>query len=142
MLIPLLVSEISPARKARLLFGSSQDPTPGTICAYSSCTYAMASRLGFCAMAMVLLSFSTALPPKVQSTQCVQLLPSPTAWPRANPTGCPFAFSARASLSKSAGDLGNSSKPASFVQLVRYVRHSTVPPTGTAIQCLIRLLYP
>ena len=79
MLIPLLVSEISPARKARLLFGSSQDATPGAICAYSSFAYSMASRLGFCAMAMVFVSFSTALPPNVQSSQCVQLLPSPTA---------------------------------------------------------------
>src|SRR3954451_7894146 len=122
MLIPLLVSEISPAKKARLLFGSSQEATPDTICANSSWAYASASRLGFCAMAMVLLSFSTALPPKVHRHQCVQLLASPTAWPRGNPIGWPFAFSALASASRPAGSLGTPSNPASFTQLLRYVR--------------------
>src|SRR5258708_12559139 len=119
MLVRLLVGEPRPARKARLLLGSSHEPTPGAICAYSSCAYSTASSAGFCPMAMVLLSFSTALPPKVQSSQWVQLLPSPTACPRANPTGCPFALSAFASLSRSAGVLGTSSKPPSFFHLVR-----------------------
>jgi hypothetical protein len=79
----------------------------------------MASHVGGLLMAMVLLSASTALPPKAHKHQWVQVLPSPTAWPSANPHGCPLALSALASSSIFSGVLGNSSKPASFTQLVR-----------------------
>src|SRR5438445_13895649 len=106
MLIPLLVREISPARKARLLFGSSQDPTPGTICAYSSCAYTMASRLGFCAMAMVLLSFSMAVPPIVQMTQSDQLFLMLSASPISNTIGFLFVLITLSCLNKSAVESG------------------------------------
>src|SRR5258708_15893485 len=119
MLIPLLVSDTSPARKARLLLGSSHEPTPGTITAYSSLAYSSEVQVSCRLTAMVLVSASTSLPPKAHRHQCVQLLPSPTAWPSAKPDGWPFALSALASWSRPSAVSGNLSKPASFIQLMR-----------------------
>src|SRR5438067_10681207 len=119
MLMPLLVTETSPARKARLLFGSSQEPVPGTITEYSSLAYSSAFQDSCLLMAMVLSSASTVLPPWAHRHQCNQLFASPTAWPWAKPTGWFFSLSALASLRDPSVFSGNLSNPASFIQLIR-----------------------
>src|SRR5437763_8229987 len=119
MLMPLLVTETSPARKARLLFGSSQEPVPGTITEYSSFAYSSALQVPCLLTATVLSSASTVLPPWAHRHQCVQSFASPTAWPRAKPIGWFFSLSALASFRDPSVLSGNFSNPASFTQLIR-----------------------
>src|SRR3954454_282744 len=135
MLMPLLVTEISPARKARLLFGSSQEAAPGAITEYSSLAYSSASQVPCLLMARVLSSDSTVLPPWLQRSQWHQQFASPTAWPSANPTGWPFSLSALASFMNPSVLPGNLSNPLSFTQPDRQLSPWQVPPMGTPIQC-------
>src|SRR3954466_6588041 len=119
MLMPLLVTEISPARKARLLFGSSQEAGPRAINEDRSLADSSASQAPCLLMGRGLCSGSTVLPPWLQRSQWHQQFASPTAWPSANPTGWPFSLSALASFMNPSVLSGNLSNPASFTQADR-----------------------
>src|SRR5450830_601058 len=84
--MPLAVMLIWPSRYALLFDGSCQDSVPGIKVAYSCLAYSSAARVSAELMATAPF-LSTSLPPCDHSSQCAQLLASPTALPSAKPTG-------------------------------------------------------
>src|SRR5262249_16707975 len=111
--MPLSVQLISPARNALLLEASFQDAVPGIFSAYSGLGYSSAFAVSG-ELRMTLSSLSTVLPPCAHRHQCTQPLPSPEAWPSANPPGVLFFFIALAYSRKASVLSGNLSKPAFF----------------------------
>src|SRR6476620_12434065 len=116
--MPLLVQEISPARKALLLKASFHAATPGIMLSESCLAYS--SALAVSGELRITLSFlSTRLPPNAHRHQCTQPLPSPEAWPRAIPPGVPLRFVALANSRYSSVVAGNLEKPAFFSDEIR-----------------------
>src|ERR1700712_4595780 len=116
--MPFAVRLTWPSRKALLFDGSCHDSVPGTKVSYSCFAYSSDAMVSGELMTTLPLS-STILPPCDHISQCAQLLPSPTALPRAKPHGVFLAFSAWHSLRKPAVSLGIVSKPAAFTWLSR-----------------------
>src|SRR5437660_8327018 len=109
--MPLLVHEISPARKALLLKASFHAATPGIMLSESCLAYS--SALTVSGELMTTLSFlSTTLPPCAHRHQCTQQLASPVAWPSAMPPGLPLRFVALANSRNSSVVAGNLDIPA------------------------------
>src|ERR1700752_1731704 len=84
--MPLLVQEISPARKALLLKASFHAATPGIMLSESCLAYSSALAVSG-ELRMTLSFLSTRLPPNAHRHQCTQALPSPVAGPSAIPPG-------------------------------------------------------
>src|SRR5450759_1895055 len=95
--MPLAVRLTWPSRKALLFDGSSHDSVPGTKVSYNCLAYSSEAMVSG-EFTTTLPFSSTSLPPCDHSSQCAQLLPSPTAWPSAKPGGVPLAFIAWHSL--------------------------------------------
>src|SRR6266446_7058978 len=111
--MPLLVQEISPARKALLLKASFHAATPGIMLSESCLAYSSAFTVS--GELRITLSFlSTRLPPCAHRHQCTQVLPSPVACPSAMPPGVLFFFVAFANSRNSSVVAGNFEKPALF----------------------------
>src|ERR671936_1126767 len=118
MEMPLLVHEISPARKALLLKASFHAATPGII--FSESCLAYSSAFAVSGEFRTTLSFlSTTLPPCAHKHQCTQQLASPVAWPSAMPPGVLLRFVALAYSRNSSVVVGNFEKPAFFSAEVR-----------------------
>src|ERR1700730_12628085 len=109
--MPLSVQWISPARNALLLEASFQDATPGIMFSYSCFAYSSAFAVSG-ELRITLSSLSTRLPPCAHRHQCTQALPSPDAWPSAQPPGVLFFFVALAYSRKAPVVSGNLAKPA------------------------------
>src|SRR5215470_8946845 len=116
--MPFSVRLISPARKALLLLGSSQESVPGMKVAYIALAYSSAAMVSLELITTLLFS-STILPPCAHTTQWHQALESPTALPSAKPHGVPLALSACNSLRKLGRSVGISLKPAASTMLRR-----------------------
>src|SRR5262245_54329033 len=114
--MPFSVRLTSPARKALLLLGSSQDKVPGTNVSYMALEYSSAVRVCLELITTLFLS-STIMPPCAQTSQWHQVLASPTALPRAKPHGVRLALSERNSLRKLGRSRGISLKPAASIML-------------------------
>src|SRR6266487_2982766 len=111
--MPLLVHEISPARKALLLKASFHAATPGIMLSESCLAYS--SALTVSVELRITLSFlSTTLPPCAHRHQCTQQLASPVAWPSAMPPGVLFFFVALTNSRNSPVVAGKLEKPAFF----------------------------
>src|SRR5262249_52143054 len=138
--MPLSVSPIWPSRNALLLFGSSHDSVPGTKVSYICLPYSSAAMVSGLLMTTLFFS-STILPPCDQTSQWVQVLPSPVALPSANPGGRPFAFRPWQSFRNPGRSFGNSSNPAAFIALMRYGSALPAHPMGTAIHLPLWVQY-
>src|SRR5947209_2401156 len=88
-----------------------------------------------------LLLASTIFPPWDQTSQWHQTLPSPVAFPNANPIGVFFALSACAILRKLAVSFGTASKPAAFSMLTRWTSAFPAAPIGRATHFLPSMPY-
>src|SRR5215470_5670796 len=109
--MPLLVHEISPARKALLLKASFHAATPGIMLSESCLAYS--SALAVSGELRITLSFlSTRLPPNAHKHQCTQVLASPVAWPSAMPPGVLLRLVALAYSRNASVVSGNLEKPA------------------------------
>src|SRR5581483_2145440 len=126
---PLLVAEISPAWKARLLLVSSHASAPSSQASFQNAV------IHFTASTAPL-PFSTTLwpeasvsaPPKVQRMGYVHAGASPKVWPRVCPMGRPFFFSAAPTFRYSSSVLGGCVAPTSANIDLRYaVRMPPVP---------------
>jgi hypothetical protein len=115
--MPLFVTEIWPSRNALLLFGSSHDRVPGMKFAYISLPYSSAFIVSALSIT-TLLSLSTSLPPKAQTSQ-LHHRPSPVALPSAMPPGVPFSFTALSIFRKLSVSFGKLSNAADFSTLSR-----------------------
>src|SRR5215467_1509049 len=116
--MPLLVHEISPARKALLLKASFHAATPGIMLSESCLAYS--SALAVSGELMITLSFlSTRLPPNAHRHQWTQPLPSPEACPSAMPPGVLFFLVALAYSRYASVVSGNLEKPAFFIDEMR-----------------------
>src|SRR2546426_4945258 len=116
--MPLLVHEISPARKALLLKASFHAATPGIMLSESCLAYSSAFTVS--GEFRTTLSFlSTTLPPCAHRHQCTQQLASPVAWPSAMPPGVLFFFVALANSRNSPVVAGHLAKPALFTAEMR-----------------------
>src|SRR5262245_7001836 len=111
--MPLLVHEISPARKALLLKASFHEAVPGIMFSYSCLAYS--SALMVSGELRITLSFlSTTFPPCAHRHQCTQQLPSPVACPSAMPPGVLLRLVALAYSRNSSVVAGNFERPAFF----------------------------
>src|SRR5262245_63526652 len=118
--MPLLVQEISPARKALLLKASFHAATPGIMLSESCLAYS--SALAVSGELRITLSFlSTRLPPNDHRHQCTQVLPSPVAWPSAMPPGVLLRFVALAYSRNSSVVAGNFESRAFFNAEMRWL---------------------
>src|ERR1700751_508797 len=109
--MPLLVQEISPARKAVLLKASFHAATPGIMLSESCLAYS--SALTVSGELRITLSFlSTRLPPCAHRHQYTQELPSPVASQSALPPGLLLRLVALAYSRNSSVVAGNFEKPA------------------------------
>jgi hypothetical protein len=91
---PLLVAEIVPERKARLLLLSSQASPPGSQQSFQNDTANLTdSIVSLLFSATVLPSASTSLPPHDHRKGYQKPGASPKVWPRVCPIGRPLAFS-------------------------------------------------
>src|SRR5216683_7097195 len=109
--MPLLVHEISPARKALLLKASFHAAVPGIIFSYSCLAYSSAFTVSG-ELRMTLSFLSTTLPPCAHRHQCTQVLASPVAWPSAMPPGLLLRLVALAYSKSSSVVAGNFENPA------------------------------
>src|SRR5580704_854335 len=109
--MPLLVQWISPARNALLLEASFQEATPAIMFSESCLAYSSAFAVSG-ELRITLSSLSTKLPPCAHRHQWIQALPSPEAWPSANPPGVLFFFIALAYSRKAPVVSGNLENPA------------------------------
>src|SRR5690348_2973980 len=116
--MPLPVRPSSPARNALLLLGSSHDSVPGTKVSASCLAYSSDPTVSDESRTTLLLG-STTMPPCVHRHQCVQLLASPEAWPKAKPAGVAVPFSFWQSVRKPGRSSGIFSKPAFLIALTR-----------------------
>src|SRR2546426_10309347 len=90
----LMVAEIVPDRKARLLLLSSHASPPSSQASFQKPTANFTdSSMSFELMATVLPSFSTSLPPHDHMKAYQKTGASPKVWPAVWPIGNPFAFS-------------------------------------------------
>src|SRR5215470_5403120 len=116
--MPLLVHEISPARKALLLKASFHAATPGIMLSESCLAYSSAFAVS--GELRIILSFlSTRLPPNAHRHQYTQALPSPVACPSAMPPGVLFFFVALAYSRNSSVVAGNFDIPAFCSEEIR-----------------------
>src|ERR1700716_1083118 len=111
--MPLLVQDISTARKALLLKASFHAATPGILLSESCLGYS--TGLTVSGELRITLSFlSTTLPPNAHKHQWTQVLPSPVAWPSAMPPGVLLRLVALAYSRSSSVVVGNFENPAFF----------------------------
>src|SRR3978361_162667 len=105
--MPFEVRYNSPDRYALLLDESFQEATPGMNVSDSAFAYSSAFTVSGELM-MTLSLLSTVKAPCAHKIQCSQALASPEAWPRGNPAGVLFFFSALHSSRKPGKSAGNS----------------------------------
>src|SRR5262245_11137489 len=132
MLAPLIVAEIVPARKARLLLESSQARPPSSRQSFQNATVNFnASTISFELMTTRWF-LSTSAAPKHHVTPYAQLLGSPRLWPNACPMGRPCFLSCVPTRRSSSQVSGHLVRPASLNQSSRQFQVVATVQSGTA----------
>src|SRR5712692_2746767 len=129
---PLRVAEISPERKARLLFVSSQANPPSSQASFQKAVIHLTDSTVFLLSMTLLPALSVSAVPKFQSIGYDHAGASPKVWASVWPIGCPFFFSFIPSSRYSSSVLGGAVAPTSANHDFRYAMRSPEMLQGRA----------